>query len=111
MRIFVGGLPYATTDAELEGLFSPHGAVTSASIVRDRFTDQSRGFAFVDMANSDEANKAIASLNGTSFGGRSLTVNEAKARDDRGGGSRGGGSGYGGGNRGGGDRGGYGSRY
>ena len=111
MRIFVGGLPYSTTDAELQTLFSTHGAVTSASIVRDRFTDQSRGFAFVDMANSDEANKAIASLNGTSFGGRSLTVNEAKARDDRGGGSRGGGSGYGGGNRGGGDRGGYGSRY
>ena len=109
MRIFVGGLPYATTDAELQALFSTHGAVASASIVRDRFTDQSRGFAFVDMPNNDEANKAIASLNGTTYGGRSLTVNEAKAREDRGGGSRGGG--YGGGGRGG-DRGGYGGgRY
>ncbi|MSQ28862.1 MAG: RNA-binding protein [Dehalococcoidia bacterium] len=99
-RIFVGGIPFATTDTELQTLFASHGAVDSASIVKDRYTDQSRGFAFVDMPNEAEAKMAITRLNGTQLGGRSLTVNEAKAREAGGGG---------GGNRGGGgDRGGYG---
>ena len=99
MRIFVGGIPFATTDQELQTLFATQGAVDSASIVKDRYTDQSRGFAFIDMPNEEEAKKAIVSLNGTQLGGRSLTVNEAKARESGGGG---------GGNRGGGGGGGYG---
>ena len=99
MRIFVGGIPFATTDEELRTLFASHGIVESASVVKDRYTDQSRGFAFVDMPNDEEAKMAIAHLNGTQLGGRSLTVNEAKAREAGGGGR--------GGDRGG-DRGGYG---
>jgi RNA recognition motif-containing protein len=97
VRIFVGGIPFATTDEELRTLFATHGVVESASVVKDRFTDQSRGFAFVDMPNEAEAKQAISRLNGQQLGGRSLTVNEAKAREAGGGG-------------GGGDRGGYGNR-
>jgi RNA recognition motif-containing protein len=96
VRIFVGGIPFATTDEELRTLFATHGVVESASVVKDRFTDQSRGFAFVDMPNEAEAKQAISRLNGQQLGGRSLTVNEAKAREAGGGG--------------GGDRGGYGNR-
>lgn len=95
-RIYVGGLAYATNDQELENLFAKSGTVTSASVVTDKYSGQSKGFGFVDMENDAEAEQAIRSLNGTSLGGRTLTVNEAKPREERSGGG-----GYGGGNRGG----------
>lgn len=102
-KLFVGGLPYAATEQELTELFSQHGAVSSAQIVTDRFTGQSRGFGFVEMSSPSEAQTAINALNGSQFGGRSLTVNEAKPREARsdGGGRSGGGFGGGGGGRGG----------
>jgi RNA recognition motif-containing protein len=93
-RIYVGGLPYSATDNELEHLFSSHGTVTSVTIITDKYTGQAKGFGFVEMASDTEAQSAINTLNGTSMGGRSLTVNEAKPREDR---PRGGGGGYGGG--------------
>jgi RNA recognition motif-containing protein len=106
-RIYVGGLAYATSDQELENLFAKSGTVTSASVVTDKYTGQSKGFGFVDMENDNEAENAIRTLNQSTLAGRTLTVNEAKPREDRprssfGGG--GGGYGGGGGNRG--DRGG-----
>ena len=82
-RIYVGGLAYASTDQDLEQLFSNSGTVTSASVVTDRYTGQSKGFGFVDMENDEEAETAIRTLNGTTLGGRTLTVNEAKPREDR----------------------------
>jgi len=88
VRIFVGGLPFATTDDELKTLFAAQGVVESASVVRDRYSNESRGFAFVDMPNDAEAQKALKALNGQQLGGRSLTVNEAKARETGGGGDR-----------------------
>ncbi len=102
-KLFVGGLPYAATEQELTELFSQHGSVSSAQIVTDRFTGQSRGFGFVEMSSPAEAQTAINALNGSQFGGRSLTVNEAKPREARsdGGGRSGGGFGGGGGGRGG----------
>ncbi|GKS56735.1 hypothetical protein YTPLAS18_02620 [Nitrospira sp.] len=93
-KLFVGGLPYAATEQELTDLFGQHGAVASAQIVTDKFTGQSRGFGFVEMATPAEAQAAINALNGSQFGGRSLTVNEAKPREPR---SGGGGGGFGGG--------------
>ncbi len=124
-RIYVGGLPYSTTDADLESLFSASGTVSSASVVTDKYTGQSKGFGFVEMSTDGEAQAAISALNGTLMGGRTLTVNEARPREERsggggygggggggrsGGGGYGGGSGggYGGGGGGGRDRGGYG---
>jgi RNA recognition motif-containing protein len=108
MRIYVGGLPYSTNSDELRDLFAQVGAVTTASVVEDRYSGQSRGFGFVEMENADEANAAINKFNGYAMGGRNLTVNEAKPRDDRGGGGGGGrfgggggGGGYGGGGGGG----------
>lgn len=99
-KIYVGGLPYATTDAQLQDLFSAHGQVESARVITDKFTGRSRGFGFVEMVNSDEAQKAIQALNGTDFEGRNLTVNEARPQEkrsggfgDRGGERRGGGGG------------------
>ena len=111
MRIYVGGLPYSTTNDGLRALFAGAGEVSDATVVEDRFSGQSKGFGFVDMPNDAEAKAAIAKFNGYSFDGRPLTVNEAKPREERssgGGGGRSGGGGYGGGggNRGGG--GGYG---
>ena len=99
-RIYVGGLPYSATDQDLEDLFSPSGTVTSATVVSDRYSGQSKGFGFVEMENEAEADAAINALNGTMMGGRALTVNEARPREDRP--RSGGGGGYGGG---GGDRG------
>jgi RNA recognition motif-containing protein len=100
-RIYVGGLAYATSDQELEELFAKSGTVNSASVVTDKYTGQSKGFGFVDMENDNEAETAIRTLNGTTLGGRTLTVNEAKPREDRPrsnyGGGGGGGGGYGGG--------------
>lgn len=82
-RIYVGGLAYASNDQDLENLFSKSGTVTSASVVTDKYTGQSKGFGFVDMENDAEAETAIRTLNGTVLGGRTLTVNEAKPREDR----------------------------
>lgn len=98
-KLFVGGLPYAATEQELTELFGQHGTVSSAQIVTDKFTGQSRGFGFVEMGSPAEAQTAINALNGSQFGGRSLTVNEAKPREPRsdGGRSGGGGGGFGGG--------------
>src|SRR5919106_3370983 len=103
-KIYVGGLPYATTDAQLQEIFSVHGTVESARVITDKFTGRSRGFGFVEMASNDEAQKAIQALNGTDLDGRSLTVNEARPQErrsgfggdrdrDRGGERRGGGGG------------------
>jgi RNA recognition motif-containing protein len=102
-KLYVGNLSFQATEDELRQAFGQYGAVTSAQIVMDRETGRSRGFAFVEMA--DGADEAIAALNGAQLGGRTLTVNEAKPREDRGGGGGGGRGGYGGG---GGGRGGYG---
>ncbi len=102
-KIYVGGLPYSATEAEMEALFAEHGTVESARVITDKFTGQSRGFGFVEMSTSEEAEAAIAALNSTEMGGRTLTVNEAKPMAPR---TGGGGFGGGGGNRGGGGRGG-----
>lgn len=102
-KLYVGNLSFRTTSEELREAFAAVGTVESASVIEDRETGRSRGFAFVEMATAEEAAAAIEAFNGKDFGGRNLTVNEAKPRTDRGGGGRGG---YGG-NRGGG-RGGYG---
>ena len=101
-KLYVGGLPYATTDTELKDAFSQAGAVTSAVIIMDRMTGRSKGFGFVEFAADEDAQKAIDMWNGKDFGGRTLTVNEARPMEER---PRGG---NGGGYRGGNDRGGYG---
>lgn len=106
-KLYVGNLSFRTTSEELRDAFAAVGTVESASVIEDRDTGRSRGFAFVEMATPEEAAAAIEQFNGKDFGGRNLTVNEAKPRADRGG--RGGGYGGGGGrdrDRGG-DRGGY----
>src|SRR6185437_4181533 len=82
-NLYVGNLPHNTTEAELRAFFEPHGTVDKASIVTDRETGRSRGFGFVEMTDSDAADKAIAALNGAEMGGRTLTVNEAKPKSDR----------------------------
>ncbi len=89
-KIYVGGLPYATTEQQLSDLFAAHGAVASARIITDKFTGQSRGFGFVEMSSDAEAQAAINALNGTQLGGRTLTVNEARPQEPRSGGGRGG---------------------
>jgi RNA recognition motif-containing protein len=105
-KLYVGNLSYSVDSSELEQLFGQHGQVVSAQIINDRDTGRSKGFGFVEMANDDEAQAAIAALNGQQHGGRALTVNEARPREDRGGGGGGGRGGFGGG--GGGGRGGFG---
>lgn len=90
-KIYVGGLPYATTDAQLQEIFSAHGTVESARVITDKFTGRSRGFGFVEMATQEEAQRAIQALNGTDLDGRNLTVNEARPQEKR--------SGFGGGER------------
>jgi len=107
-KIYVGGLPYSTSETELTDLFAAHGNVESAKVITDKFTGQSRGFGFVEMSAAEEANAAITALNGTQLDGRTLTVNEARPQEartggggGRGGGGRGGGFGGGGGNKGG----------
>ena len=84
-KIFVGNFSFQTSEAELRSLFEPHGNVESATVVTDRDTGRSRGFAFVEMANNTEADAAIQALNGADFGGRPLTVNEARAKKEGGG--------------------------
>lgn len=102
-NIFVGNLSYQTTESELEALFGAYGAVERVTVVRDRDTGQPRGFAFVEMTNSNEAANAMQAMNGREMNGRTLNVNEARPREQRtGGGGFGGGGGGRGGNRGGG---------
>ena len=100
-KLYVGNLTYGTTDSTLEQLFGEFGTVQSAQVIMDRDTGRSKGFGFVEMGSDQEAQAAIAALSGQMVGGRSLTVNEAKPREDRGGGGgrRGGGYGGGGGGR------------
>jgi cold-inducible RNA-binding protein len=98
-KLYVGNLPFNTTENELQELFSQAGAVQEVTLMQDRFTGKSRGFAFVTMGSEEEAQNAISKLNGYAIEGRQLTVNEARPREQRapGGGGRGyGGGGYGG---------------
>ena len=99
-RLYVGNLPFSATDDELKQAFSGHGTVTDVALISDRVTGRSRGFAFVTMSSPDEANAAVTGMHGKDFGGRNLTVNVARPRDERGPGG-GGGGGYGGGGGGG----------
>ena len=109
-KLYVGNLPFNASEEQLQEWFGQSGISPSAiSLIRDRFTGQSRGFAFIEISNDEEADRAVTSLNGQNFGGRNLVVNEARPQTERsgGGGGRGaGGGGYGGGR--GGDRGGRG---
>ena len=82
-KLYVGGLPYAATEAQLTTLFAAHGTVESAHVIADKFTGRSRGFGFVEMSTPAEAQAAIAALNGSQMDGRSLTVNEAKPKEAR----------------------------
>lgn len=99
MDIYVGNLPYAATDQELQDLFETHGSVTSARVIIDKYTGRSKGFGFVEMPDRDEAQKAIDAINEQDFLGRNVRVNESRPRprDGDGGGDRGGGDGGGGG--------------
>lgn len=106
MKLYVGNLSFQTSSEDLQELFGQVGTVTSASVVEDRETGRSRGFGFVEMSSKEEGEAAISQFNGKEFSGRSLTVNEARPREDRGGG--GGRGGFGGNRGGGGGRGGYG---
>ena len=107
-KLYVGNLAYGVSDADLEAMFAPHGTVQSAQIIMDRDTGRSKGFGFVEMSTSQEAQAAIAALNGKEVDGRKLTVNEARPREER---RPGGGGGGGGGGRGGYGGGGGGKRY
>ncbi len=101
MNIYVGNLPFSTTEQDLQQMFGQHGQVSRASIVMDRETGRSRGFGFVEMPDDAEGQAAIAALNGKDMNGRGLTVNVAKPREGGGGGGGRGGGGGGGGRRGG----------
>ncbi len=115
MKLFVGNLPFSATEDEIRSAFEAHGEVSDVAVIMDRETGRPRGFAFVEMPDSGQANAAIEALNNSDFGGRSMNVNEARPREDRprggggGGGFRGGGGGGGfrGGGGGGGNRGGW----
>jgi RNA recognition motif-containing protein len=109
-KLYVGNLSYSTTSSDLEQLFAQHGTVQSAEVISDRETGRSKGFGFVQMGTDEEAQAAIAALNGQEHDGRPLTVNEAKPREDRPRGGGGGGGGYGGGGGGGRSGGGGGGR-
>jgi RNA recognition motif-containing protein len=109
-KLYVGNLPYSATEQSLREAFAASGTVDSVSVITDRDTGQSKGFAFVEMATDSEAQAATQAMNGKMLDGRQIKVNEAKPRESRGGGGGGGGrGGYGGGGGGGG--GGYGRRY
>jgi RNA recognition motif-containing protein len=103
-KVYVGNMSYDVDSTALGQLFAPFGTVESAEVISDRYTGRSKGFGFVEMSSDAEAQAAIAALNGKDHGGRALTVNEAKPREDRGGGGggRGGRGGFGGGGGGGG---------
>ena len=103
-KLYVGNLPFNTTENELQEIFSQAGAVQEVTLMQDRFTGKSRGFAFVTMSSDEEAQNAISKFNGHTMDGRPMTVNEARPREQRppgggGGGGRYGGGGYGGGRR------------
>ena len=99
-KLYVGNLPYQASDDELRELFARAGQVDTVNIIRDAGTGRARGFAFVEMASDADAQKAIAELNGTQMGGRTLAINEARPKPAFGGGGGGGGFGGGGGGRG-----------
>src|SRR5204863_75369 len=107
-KLYVGNLAYSTTDSELQQMFEPHGTVQSAQVIMDRDTGRSKGFGFVEMGSDQEAQAAIAALNGQDREGRALVVNEARPKTEGGRGGGGGGRGGYGGGGGGGGRGGYG---
>lgn len=92
MKLYVGNLPFSTTNQDLNDIFGQIGAVESCNVIEDRETGRSRGFGFVEMANKEDGERAIAELNGKELNGRELKVNEAKPQENR---SRGGGGGYG----------------
>jgi len=109
MNIYVGNLPFQTTEEDLREKGAQYGEISSCTVITDRDTGRSRGFGFLEMPNDDEAQALIAGLNGTDVGGRTLTVNEARPRTERRSGGGNGGGGYGGGGGGyGGGGGGYG---
>lgn len=122
-KLYVGNLAYSVRDSDLEEMFAAHGSVQSAQVIMDRDSGRSKGFGFVEMDNEAEARAAISALNGKELDGRTLTVNEARPKEEGGGrgkggggyggggGGRGGGYGGGGGGRGGGYGGGGGRRY
>ncbi len=95
-KLYVGNLSYTVSNRDLEEMFAAHGAVESANVIMDRDTGRSKGFGFVEMGNDQEAKAAISALHGKDFDGRSLTVNEARPREERTGGGFGGGGGRGG---------------
>jgi len=105
-KLYVGNLAYSVSDSDLQAMFAPHGSVQSAQVIMDRDTGRSKGFGFVEMSSDEEAQAAIAALNGQERDGRALTVNEARPKPE--GGGRGGYGGGRGGGGGGGGRGGYG---
>jgi RNA recognition motif-containing protein len=98
-NIFVGNLSFNTNEDELRQIFEPYGQVDRVSILTDRDTGRSRGFGFVEMTSDEDGEKAIAALNGSQFGGRTINVNEARPKAERGGGGFGGGGGRGRGDR------------
>jgi RNA recognition motif-containing protein len=100
-KLYVGNLSYDVTDGDLQSMFESHGSVQSAQVIMDRDTGRSKGFGFVEMGTDQEAQAAISAMNGKEMNGRSLTVNEARPKEDRGGGRGGsfGGRGGGGGGR------------
>ncbi|MES2309256.1 MAG: RNA-binding protein [Verrucomicrobiota bacterium] len=104
-KLYVGNLPFSADESQIEAAFAAFGAVSQVQIVRDRETQRPRGFAFVTMATAEEAQSAISGMHGKDLGGRTITVNEARPKEDR---PPGGGGGYGGGERRGGGGGGYG---
>jgi RNA recognition motif-containing protein len=110
-KLYVGNLPYSATEASLREAFAASGTVDSVSLITDRDTGQSKGFAFVEMSSDSEAQRAIQTMNGQSLDGRQIKVNEAKPKGSGGGGGGGGRRDGGGGGYGGGGGGGYGRRY
>ncbi|HUV42635.1 MAG TPA: RNA-binding protein [Patescibacteria group bacterium] len=82
-KLFVGGLPYTVTSSQIEEIFSKFGKIVSCDLITDRYSGQSKGFAFVDMENDEEADEAIKKLNDTEMGGRKIAVNVAKPREER----------------------------
>ena len=99
-KLYVGNLPFSTTEDDLRQMFAPFGEVTTVTIIKDKFSGRSKGFGFVEMANDDEAMKAIEAKNGQDMDGRAIVVNEARPMEDRprrdfGGGDRGGRGGFG----------------
>ncbi len=98
-KLYVGNLSYSMDSRELESLFAAHGSVASANVITDRDTGRSKGFGFVEMGSDQEAKAAISALHGKDIDGRSLTVNEARPREERSGGFGGGRGGFGGGRR------------